>query len=134
MSALQRGGTISQDLASKLYPGMSARDASIAARNDLMSSDLAFRRSGQAGEPATGSFRGAPQIGELPVVGGEAKPMTQAIGEFASGMRCNRHPDPSWIRRSSSFRPSKAKAMANSTEDSIRGTHYTRPHERRFYR
>lgn len=131
MTDIQRGGTLSAEMAEKLYPGMDPVKATKQMRTELMSSNVAFVRSGQYGEPVAAGISGrkTPFAGELPSVGGEVRPLSQDLGQFVRGYipskgSLKEHIATPIVDSEKFVLAKQGKAAGNAAEDMLRGSHY----------
>lgn len=124
VSAMQRGGKISDSTAAKLYPGLSVEDATKQLRNDMMGSNVAFTRNNQVSEVTgpTSAVRGGFTLGTLPEVGGEASSLAEGAKSLLSNYNPIGHMNP---LDSKEFALTKGgAAVGNAAEDWLRGSHY----------
>jgi hypothetical protein len=126
MTVLQRGGSISDDVAKKLFPGMSAPEATIALRNEMMAAKVSFARNNQAFDVAASdasSAFGGFLPGELPTVGGQAKSVAGLAKEwFGRNVPGKGNVNP--LNSETFFWTKWGREGANAGEDFTRGSHY----------
>lgn len=119
--AMLRGGTISPEVAAKLYPNLPLDLATKELQKELVANRLAFTGNNQVTDLAGKEVLTSP----LPAVGGAVRPLGQDLGQFAGGytkgwgdlLSSPFDPDANPIVR-------QGRALGNTIEDWIRSTHY----------
>lgn len=125
MSEIQRGGQLSEEAATKLYPGLSASEATRQFRNELMANKISFVRGGQVNDVVgpTSAIKGGFLPGELPDVGGEPISLLQGAKSVGSAYAPTKgHLNP--LDTENFFMTRGGTAVGNSAEDWLRGSHY----------
>jgi hypothetical protein len=141
MFRVLRGGSLSDETITKLFPGQTAEEATKKFRELLIANNVAFTRSGQVGERIGGIeavSRPGLLPGSLPDVGAaQPRPLKQDLATFGAGFIPEKgkvfqqlNPLESLARpvgsgSRSEFLPFKqGEKMGNTAEDWIRGTHF----------
>ena len=125
MQTLQRGGTISDEVATKLYPGLSAKEASIELRNEMMASRSAFVHANQVHDVAgtESAVIGGFKPGDMPAVGGVAKGLGESVMDWGS-RNLPKKGNLSPFNSETFFMAKAGREAANAGEDLTRGSHY----------
>jgi hypothetical protein len=135
-----RGGSLSDETIAKLFPGLTAEQATKKFRELLVGNNVAFTRAGHTGERIGGLdpvSRFGLLPGDLPEVGGAVRPVAGDVGQYLKGFVPEKgkvaqqlNPFESVGRPvgdgpRSHFTPIRqGEKLGNTSEDWIRGTHF----------
>lgn len=115
--SMLRGGTLSPEVAAKLYPNMPLDLATKEFQKELVAHRLAFVGNNQTTDLAGKQVLTSP----LPAVGGAVRPLSQDAGDFGAGFKTG------WSNPldTENFPLARqGRAVGNTVEDWIRSTHY----------